>query len=303
MKKTIRSVLSALLIMLMLLSLCSCNVFKTMRENAEASKNMTILETPEDGVLLGLLADYSANSVEKAISATESISYSAGNPDIFGADGEEAGLLDASAKQLRDLIKKGKPGSSSRDITADDIGLLAVIKTCTPVSVDSVRPVAERTVTLENGDPVTNDDGTEKKEEYFPDNNLNVTFNFFDTKVVDTVENDDGEQQEVTEIVPPDAAAIKEVFGEDADKEAVIAAFECIADYIELKDYEIEYSDCKISSVLDLDEEIVNYVKFEKNMNITAKAEGKGVFADYGELTICFRLTKTTDYSFTHSAE
>lgn len=303
MKNVVKTVVSVLLILTICLTASSCGVFKSMRENAEKAKNIEIMETPDDDTALKYLNEYMKSSVEEALSATESISYSADDVQILDKNGEKAGLLADSAKQLRNFIMAGKPGASDRDVTADDMGLMQTLDKAGILNFEITRTMASEQVTDEKENPVAGEDGAVLTTQYIADNILHLVLSYFDTKVTETKTNEDGSVEETTEIVPADDEAIRKVFGEDADKEAVLAAFDCVKDYVELKDYTVSYNDCRISSDLDLVENVANFVRFEKNMIVTANVAGAGVLADYGELTVTMKLRKTANYSFTFAAE
>ena len=301
MKKALRKMIVFLLIAAMCVSLCSCNVFRTMRENAEKASQIRIADTPDDGEAIALLQKIVADSAGIAEEMKETVSYDAGNPDILSGE-EEAGLLDASAKQLRSLIMENAPGKTEEALTADDLRLLTKLdaKGALDVSVD--RNYGDEKVTDEKGNYVADENGEIVTTKYVSDNILHFTIFYYDTRVTDTVEKEDGTVEEHTEFVPADDATIDSVFGEPADKAAVLAAFDTVKDYITVNDYSVAYTNCRIVADVSLDENIVSFVRFEKHMTVTAKATCQGKLADYGDVTVVFPLTKNIGYSFSYPA-
>ena len=301
MKRIIRNLLAVLLIAALCLSLCSCNVFRTMRENAEKASQIQIADTPDDGEAIALLQKIIADSAGIAEEITESVSYDAGNPDVFSGDAE-AGLLDAAAKQLRSLIMENRPGSAEAKLTAEDLRLLTKLDAKGALDVAVDRNYGDEKVTDEKGNYVADENGEIVTTKYVSDNVLHFTINYYETQVTDTVEKDDGTVEEHTEYVPADDATIAAVFGEPADKAAVLEAFDAVKDYVQVNDYSVAYTNCRIVADVSLDENIVTFVRFEKHMTVTAQATCLGKLADYGDVTVVFPLTKNIGYSFSYPA-
>lgn len=302
MKKIIKSLISVFAVAMLLMSLSSCSVFKTMRENALESSKKVILSSPDEKEVISELNKSVKASIEKSLSASEDISYSVNDISVLSGD-EKAGLLSDSAKQIKNLIMAGKPGAASRDIKDNDIGLLSSLDNVNYISFEMNRNINVEKVTDEKGNAITNENGEEITTEYIGDNILHLVFNFFKTEVTETNIDENGDTQEITTVLGLEDSDIEKTFGEKADKETVLEEFKSVSEYINVKDYSISYSDCKISSDLSLDEGLVNFVKFDKNMIITADVSGTGVLEKYGDMTVTFKLTKTTNYSFTFAAE
>ncbi len=301
MKKALRNMIVFLLIAAVCVSLSSCNVFKTMRENAERASMIEILASPDDAEAARTFRELLDVSAGQADVIHEDVSYRAGNPSVQ-KDGEDAGLLDDAAKQIRDLIMEGKPGHSSEDLTADDLHLL---KTFDPLGAKDIivdRNYDNIKVTDDKGNETVDENGEVITERVIGDNILHLTMEYFTTTVTDTKTNGEGETEDVTEIVPADGALLNDVFGGEADKAAVLEAFGAVADYVKVNDYTISYTDSRVTSDLSLDEDIVTFVKFEKNMTVTALVTCLGKLADYGDVTVTFPLTKTAEYSFSYPA-
>ena len=302
MKRTVRDLVACLLIAAICASLCSCNVFKTMRENAERASRIQIVETPDDNEAIRLLREMIDECDDMGATVKETVSYQADNPHIYTADGEEAGLLDDAAKQLRDLIMANKPGRTEETLAAGELRLMEQLDAAGALDVRVDRNYNDEKITDAKGNYVADEDGNVVTEKKVSDNVLHFTIDYYDAEVTEQKTKDDGTTEDVTEIVPADNAAIESVFGEPADKEAVLAAFEAVADYVTVSGYEIAYTNCQIRSDVDLDESLVSFVRFEKHMTVTATAVCTGKLAEYGEVTVVFPLTKTIEYSFDYPA-
>lgn len=302
MKRTVRCLVACILIAALCASLCSCNVFKTMRENAERASLIQIAETPDDAEAIRLLRELIGECGEIGATVRENISYKADNPHIYTADGEEAGLLDDAARQLRDLIMANNPGSTGEELAPGELRLMEHLDATGALDVRVERNYNDEKITDEKGNYVADEDGNIVTEKIISDNVLHFTIDYYSTEVTEQITKDDGTTEDVTETVPADDTTIESVFGEPADKEAVLAAFEAVADYVTVSDYEIAYTNCLIRSDVDLDESLVSFVRFEKHMTVTATAACVGKLAEYGEVTVTFPLTKTIEYSFDYPA-
>ncbi len=340
MKKSFKTVISFVLITLLVLSFSSCSIFENMRQNALNASMATIYATPEEEQIIAEFNELLAASLANATEVKENVSYSAGNPDVFKA-GEEAGVLDAAAKQLKTFIMSANPGSASTVIEAGAESLLNALDEAAVLNFTFTRNIATETVTDEKGGNVTDENGEDVTVSNISDNILHLTFNYFDyvtaaddetaaeateaeTEAVveeteaaaeETVAEETTEAEEATDeaaeettaaeeetsLVFADNATIESVFGTLKDKETVLKNFENIKDYIVVSDYEIAYENCLITSDADLEAGVLNFVNFQKNMKVTAKAEGVGALAEYGEIEIVFTLTLNTNYEFTYA--
>lgn len=302
MKKSIKTVISFVLITLLALSFSSCSVFQSMRENALNADKTTIYATPEKDQIISEYNTLLAASLMDAKEIKENVSYSAGKPDVFKA-GEEAGILDAAANQLKTFIMSANPGSTSNVIAADADSLLKLLDEAAVLEFDFTRNIASENVTDDKGNEVTDDNDIVVTETHISDNTLHLTFNFFAAADVigEGVTNEAGESVVETTMVYAEDATIESIFGTLKDKETVLKNFENIKDYIVVSDYEIAYENCLITSDADLEEGRLNFVNFQKNMKVTAKAEGVGVLAEYGEIEVVFNLTLNTNYEFTYA--
>ncbi len=304
MKKSIKTVISFVLITLLALSFSSCSVFQSMRENAMNAEKTTIYATPEKGKIIEEYNSLLANSLKEASEIKENISYSAGNPDVFKA-GEEAGVLDAAANQLKNFIMSANPGSESTVLENAEKSLLKSLKKASVLEFDFNRNIASENVTNEKGHEVADAEGNVVTETRISDNILHLTFNFFkeEAKASDeAVTNENGEAVEETTVIYAKDKTIESVFGTLKDKETVLKNFDVVKDYITVSDYSISYENCLITSDADLEEGRLSFVNFQKNMKVTAKAQGVGALAEYGEIEVVFNLTLNTSYEFKYTA-
>lgn len=304
MKKSIKTVISFVLVTLLALSFSSCSIFQSMRENAMNASETTIYATPAEGKIISEYNTLLANSLKKATEITESLSYSAGNPDVFKA-GDEAGVLDAAAKQLKTFIMSAKPGSTSAVLEEGAESLLKSLNEASVLKFDFSRNIASENVTNEKGNEIADENGNAITETHISDNILHLTFNFFKDEIVKTAEkttDENGEAVEETTVIYAKKKTIESIFGSLKDKETVLKNFDVVKDYITVSDYKISYENCLITADADLEAGVLNFVKFQKNMKVTAKAQGVGALAEYGEIEIVFNLTLNTEYSFNYDA-
>ncbi len=194
MKKTFKTVISFLTVAMLILSFSSCSIFESMR-NA-ANNKPEIFDTPEEADVIAEFNKMLASSVDSALTITENVSYSAGKPEVLGADGEEAGILDAAADQLKTFIMSGNPGGTSEEITDTADTLLKDIDASKIVKLEFNRNIASENVTDEKGNEVsevtTNENGEEEEvivtRQYISDNTLHLTFNYFENLPVSEAE-------------------------------------------------------------------------------------------------------------------
>jgi hypothetical protein len=303
MKKSIKTVISFVLITLLALSFSSCSVFQSMRENALNAAQTTIYATPEKEQIISEYNALLALSLMDATEIKENVSYSAGKPDVFKS-GEEAGVLDAAANQLKNFIMSANPGSASTVLEAGADSLLKSLDEAAVLNFDFTRNIASENVTDAKGNEVVDENDIVVTETRISDNILHLTFNFFAAETLpgEGATNENGEAaEEATTTIYAEDATIESVFGSLKDKETVLKNFENVKDYIVVSDYEIAYENCIITSDADLEEGRLNFVNFQKNMKVTAKAEGVGALAQYGEIEVVFNLTLNTSYEFSYA--
>lgn len=365
MKKTFKTIISFLTVAVIILSLSSCSIFESMR-NA-ANNKPEIFDTPDEAQIVAEFNKLLDNSIATAEKINESVSYSAGRPDVLNAEGEEAGLLDTAANQLKTFIMSNNPGSKSEEVADTSATLLKAIDADNVINFEFNRNISSENVTDEKGkeetETVVNENGEVSEvivtRQFISDNTLHLTFNYFENlpvsevttavaeettieediyteddiyaeeyveEVVEEVAEEVTEEateevteeatEEVTEeateeaaeetteeettVIYADDSVIEAVFGSAKNKEDVLKNFECIADYIVVKDYTTENEICKITADADLEKGNVSFIRFEQNMKVTVKAQGVGELADYGDIEIVFNLTKTTNYDFTY---
>lgn len=187
MKKTFKTLISFLTVAMLILSLASCSLFENMR-NA-ANNNPEIFDTPEEAQVIAEFNKMLDSSVKSAAKITENVNYSAGKPEVFNADGEEAGLLDAAANQLKTFIMSGNPGSTSEEVTNAADTLLKDIDASKVLKLEFNRNISSENVTDEKGNDVneitTNENGEEAEvvvtRQYISDNTLHLTLSYFES--------------------------------------------------------------------------------------------------------------------------
>ena len=153
MKKSIKTVISFVLITLLALSFSSCSVFQSMRENALNAAQTTIYATPEKEQIIFEYNTLLAASLMSATEIKENVSYSAGKPDVL-KESEEAGVLDAAANQLKTFIMSAKPGSASAVLEEGADSLLKSLDEAAVLNFDFTRNIATENVTDEKGNEV-----------------------------------------------------------------------------------------------------------------------------------------------------
>lgn len=303
MKQLLRKGLCLALCGGMLLSASACGVIKNIKENARLEAMRAIQDTPDAAVCADLFNKALANSVTKvADDIPESVRFHVHNVEVTGGDSAELALLADAANQLRDLIMAENPGSSDRTLAPDDLDgtLLRELDGALPLETVPERNYADEKVTDEDGNDVTDENGNVITERVIADNLLELTLRYYrDTVIKEAAEDADGNREEaVTERTVADAAAIEDVFGEARDKDAVLAEFAVVKDYLQVKDYTFKYTDCSVQCELDLDGNLLNHVRFEKNMAVTAQVTGQGPLAEVGDFTVTFDVNEETAYEF-----
>lgn len=343
MKKSFRTIISFVSVALILVSFSSCTLIEAMKNGALQAEETVIHNSPEADKIVAEFNGYLENSKNTAIKITESVSYSAGTPNVT-KDGEEAGILDAAAKQIKTFIMSANPGATSTEITKDSTdNLLNKLDEAAVLKFDFSRNIATENVTNEKSENVVDESNNPVTETRISDNILHLTFNYFDyvpVTVQETTEADkttevadettaeaeteteteaateaetdteaateaeaesETEAVEETTLIIADAATIESVFGTNKDKQLVLANFDNIKDYIIVKDYTITYNNCVVTADADLSTNTLSFVRFQKNMTVTATVEGVGALAAYGEMEIVFDLTMNTNYEFTYA--
>lgn len=315
MKNLLRTMTAIAAILTLVLNLSSCTLFKTLRANAEKQEEIIIYPSPDEKNTVKEFNGLLEKSLRDAKKINESIKYSAGTPDIM-KDGEEAGLLDDAAKQLKNLIMDGKPGKESRTVKDAEAepqtdetasSLLKAINEADVLSFSCERNITEENVTNEKGKEIIGESGEAETTRYISDNTAHFTFNYFNvlnsdgTVYEEQKDKKDGEDEEATTVVYADDSVIVKAFGPLKDSGAVLKNFEVWADYIKVDGYSVKYNECRIKADADLDAKNLSYVTLSQDMTVTAKAQGAGALSEYGELEIEFSITKTVDYSFEYS--
>ncbi|MBQ7639317.1 MAG: hypothetical protein IJS90_10495 [Clostridia bacterium] len=300
MKKIIRPTAFCALCVLLITSLSSCSMIKNVKERARLASQLVIIDSPEDDELAEEFALALKGGLEKCVDITERVSYKINTPDVQSEDGS-ASILDKTAGILKNMITENSPGSSERTLKASEAGdtLLKNIDEADVLSASSSRHIRSEAVTDENGKEIKDEDGSVLRLDVVSDNILTFTFDFFtENKYTETNEN--GEERELTEIVPADAAVIEKYFGPAYDKNAVLSKFDVIKDYLQVGDYNIGYTDSRITAETDMDADELLNVSYVRNFKITADVSGIGQLEHLGDFTVTFTGSETTGYEFNY---
>ncbi len=308
MKKFVMTAASVFLAAGMVCSLSSCTLFSSVRKRVEEANNTTLAETPEESEIVSHFNGLLKNSVERAGKINEKKEYNLNGLNIKKADGSDADALGKSAGMLRKLVAEKNPGKTERELTDKNIPdtLLADVESDLLLDYEYSRNTRTVNVTEENGKGVSNENGENVTEIKITDNILKTVFKYFKD-----VEDENGTTQEPAEAetaaepttrIFADDETIKAVFGEQADKEAVLAYFDCIKNYITVVDYEIQNGSCQIRSDIDLAESDLSDIEFSQPMTVTAHVKGTGELEKYGDLTVTVEVEKKVSYSFTYAA-
>lgn len=241
MKKSLKAVFSFITVTVLVLSLASCSLIESMQSALNAAPP-AILDTPSEDVVVAEFNKYITNSLGGAVKITENISYSAGSPDIF-KDGEEAGVLDAGANQLKNFIMSGNPGSeyfvikdtdnTDPDAQKKDVTdtLLKGFDSALILSLDFSRNIVTENVTDENEkevtEIVTNENGEKENvvltTQFENDNTLHLTFNYFESILAEEADSLADASEETTEAVEETTETEEETAEEEnAEPETVI---------------------------------------------------------------------------------
>lgn len=304
MKKTFAKITALVSAAACCVSLASCTAFTTMRERAAMKEE--IISTPEQNKIVAELNDNLVYSSTAAESLSENISYSISSIEIEGDEGSDVSLLKKARGTLKSMITAQKPGASSDNIAPVDFSgtLLGKFDEAKMLGVSVERNYQTEKVTNEKGNEITDEHGNSVTEVFIADNIATTVFNYYEDKVIteETTDEDGNRIDAVTERIPADSAAIEEVFGEPADKAEVLAALDSIAAYIQVSDYTVEYTNCRVESKMNISTNEVDFVGFDKNMLVTVTFKGAGEFEHLsGVMTLS--LCKNIDYTFNYPVE
>ena len=300
MKKPFRKLVCAALCLALAFGFSSCGILKNMRENARLASLMTILETPDQKDLADVFNRSLAASAAESKEIGEQVSFSVSRPDVTSDNGS-ADVLDDCAETLKNMIMSQAPGSSDRNLNGGETAdtLLAEIKPADVCAAGASRNEKTENETDENGDDVTDADGNVVTRQATVDNLLKLRLEFYDT-VIGTETDENGEEKETRTLVPAADDVILTYFGAAREKDAVLAQFDVLKDYLQVSDYTIAYKDCAVSAELDLESLLADSISYVKNMTVTATAAGVGELAGLGTFTVTLDVCETTSYTFTY---
>lgn len=83
------------------------------------------------------------------------------------------------------------------------------------------------------------------------------------------------------------------------DKEEILASeeFAKTKEYLELNDYDVVYSGCKITAKVDRLTDRITNINYYKAANVTAYMTGAGTLESYGEVSVMFTLEDKADFN------
>lgn len=306
MKKSLRVITAVFVLSGICLSLCSCSVFSTMRENALKASTAEIIPTPQDKEMFATFNTALKNTVTTANRINTSVDYGVSDVQIKSGE-EKAGLLDKAGATIGKLIMANKPGHKSDEISPPSYAgtLLEKFDSASCLSFSATRNIAKEAVTDEKGKEVTDENGEVVRHEVTKDNYAKVTLKFYKDVVTQEAYTDENGEDvaEVTKRNLANNAIIDKVFGSPEDKKAVLEQFGSLKDYLEVKDYSLEYDACEVYGELDLATDTLLDTQFKKTMLVTANVKGVGALAEYGNLTVTFKLVKTDNFAFSYLEE
>ena len=299
MKKRVIKLAAAILCPALLCSLCGCGMLKQIRENAQRMSELEIVASPADDALVKEFNAALAKSGAELENVGEMVSYSVGRPRAEG-EGKGVDILNAAADTLKKMIMEKNPGSSGDRISFGE-GLLLPLPENVPAAAAS-RNSTTVNVTDEAGEDVKDEDGNVVTAQKISDNLLTTVFRFY-TEETKTETAEDGTVKEETVLVPAGDALIEQVFGPLKEKEDVLAAFDAVKGYLEVKDYTVTYKNCTVTAAEDLDTGLLQSADYVKTMAVTANVTGAGPLSEMGDLTVTFDVTKTVHYNLFSSED
>lgn len=307
MNNILRKGISVILCVCLVLALSSCTIFKSMRENAEKAKQITILDTPDEQSLAGVYDTALTESLSACEKVDSSVSFQVKDASVSGAAGKDPALLDAAAGQFTALIMQDSPGSESKTLTAAEAGssMLANLRDPHGAEIEAHRNEGREAVTDEKGNEQSDENGDIVTRTFISDNLLEMTYRFYtETVVSEAYTDEDGNSVDaVTERKPIDTADIEAVFGAPRDKTEILSEFDAVKDYLQVRDYTLEYTDSFAKCEVDLESNRLTGVTFEKHMTVTADVIGRGSLADYDSFKVSFTVIEASAYEFHYPVE
>ena len=303
MNKLLKTGVSLLLCGGMALSLSACSVIRNIKENAAREDAVAILPSPADREAVAAYNAALANALTCDGEVDVSVRFRVRNAKAE-SDGENAELelLDAAAKQLTSLIMANDPGAADETIPLSQTAgtLLVPLDDSSVLDLSVDRNYTSEKVTDEKGNEQKDENGEAVTERFVSDNRLELTFRYYRDTVVrgETTDADGNTEEAVTDRSFADDGTVETVFGEKRDKEAILAEFDCVKDYLQVNDYTVAYTDCTVKSEIDLDLNLPDSVTFSKNMTVTAEVTGRGSLAALGDFRVTFDVGEETRYVF-----
>ncbi|MBQ7688136.1 MAG: hypothetical protein IJT27_02845 [Clostridia bacterium] len=299
MKNVLKKGLSVSLCIVILFSLSSCSLIEKIKE----LKNKELLPTPEASDILPLYNTSLTNALAECENISCSVQFNVYDVNVTSdSENAEIDLLDNAGKQLSTMILANKPGFSDETITADeaDKTLLRSFEASDMLELNFDRTMKEEKLLNKWGKEIKDENGEPITEIKAVDNTVKVMFNYYtDTVITEATTDAEGNAVDaVTQREFAESEMIEQFFGEPHDKDAILAEFDSVKDYIQVNDYTFEYTDCKIESNIDMEFKLLQNVSYEKNMLVTASVTGVGSLAQLGDFTVTFNLREENAYSF-----
>ena len=270
MKKYLKFLTAIVLVSAMLMSFASCG------KSNEAEEETKVFTTEE--------AVYTESKTPVANTSAEVLNYF--NNLVNGVKQARPGMYYRYEKNIpNDSLKITKAGEENAEETDAALSSLnksaagikdMILKDIKEVSGDIAMGTDNTEYLFVKGEPwaskLTTDDidYAEIKE---------VGDNYHITIVFDAVE------------VNGDTTSMAKVF-DLRDKDEIIASdeFAKTSAYLKFKDYDVSYSDCKITAVVNRHTDEIVTIDYYKAANVTAHMTGVGTFDKYGDISVIFKL-------------
>ncbi len=303
MNASLRKGISLLLCLGLAVSLSACSIIRNIKENAAREAETEIFDSPADENAVETYNAALKKTLESCAAVHSDVRFGVRDAEALSPD--ETGaltLLNAASKQLTGLIMAEKPGSESKTLPPDEAAdtLRKALDAGDVPGLTTDRNYSSEKVTDEAGNELKDENGEAVTERYISDNQLKLTLRYYTEEVLREayVDEEGNEVPAETERIPAADALIESVFGEAKDKAAILAQFDAIQDYLQVRDYTVSYTDCSVRGEIDLETGLLTHVTFEKNMSVKASVTGVGSLEKLGDFTVALNVNETTDYGF-----
>ncbi len=100
-------------------------------------------------------------------------------------------------------------------------------------------------------------------------------------------------------VSPIDSAALSKAF-ELGSLEDALVEFEKANEYLTVADASLEYVNCQIIIIANVETNEISSIRYIKRADVTANVTGAGTIADLGTQEVCFRYEQTREYNFNY---